>query len=211
MPTNDEAIFGPIASGRDVKQAIKATLQEWMPTYLALMERHTGRAPRSLPMPRSYVMSDDGSLNKKPEDQLPVVVILTPGNGGKKPARDGRGIYKAGFVVNVACIVSGGGQNPQEATSDLAEDYRTALELILLHHGSLGGFAESTEFQGWRTDDLAPEDDRTIAAGVNVFEVLVKGIAQHGAGLKEPLEEPYEETEPTTITEVDVEVEAKGP
>jgi hypothetical protein len=211
MSINDEAIFGPIKNGRDVKQAIKGTLREWMPTYLALMERHTGRDPKSLPLPRSYVMSDDGTLNKKPEDQLPAVVILTPGNGGQKPVRDGDGIYKAGFVVNVACIVSAGGQNPQEATSDLAEDYRTVLELILLHNGSLGGFAESTTFEGWRADDLAAEDDRSISAGVNVFEVLVKGIAKHGAGLPEPLDEPYEETEPATITEVNVEVEAEGP
>lgn len=207
----DEAVFGPIVDDEDVQDAVVETVKKWISTYLALIERKKGLAPRSLPMPRSYVLSDDGSLNKKPEDQLPAIVVLTPGAGKRGPARDGSGVYMAGFVVNLAVIVSAGGEDPHLATSRLAKRYRKALELMILHQGSLGGFAKASLFQGWRNDDLRPEDDRSIAAGTNVFEVVVKGIAQHGAGLKEPLDEPYEEPDLPTITEVDVETEAEGP
>ncbi len=205
---NDDAVFGPIIEGSDVRAALKATLQKWMTTYLALLERHGGLDPKSLPVPRSYVTSDGDTLRKQVQDQIPSVVILTPGSGDRRPTRDGSGRYRAGFRAAISVVVSA---NDQPATQALAERYRKAVELMLIHQGSLNGFAESTDFIGWRTDDLDPEADRTLAAGTNVFEVLVKGIAQHGAGLKEPLEEPYEEADLPTITEVDVETEAEGP
>lgn len=205
---SDDAIFGPIVEGGDVKEAVKATLKRWIPTYLALLERHAAREPKSMLLPHSYVMSDGDTLQKKVEEGLPAVVILTPGNGERRPKRDGEGKYRAGFRVTVSVVVSA---KDQASTTALAERYRKAVELLLLHQGSLGGFAEGTIFVGWRTDDMDPQADRTIAAGTNVFEVLVKGIAQHGAGLKEPLEEPYEETDLPTITEVDVDVEAEEP
>lgn len=205
---NDEAVFGPIIEGGDVKAAVDATLRKWMPTYLALIERHAGREPKSMPLPRSYVLSDDGNLNKRVEDQLPAVVILTPGNGEQKPKRDGEGKIRAGFRVTISVVASA---TDQATTAALAERYRKAIELMIVHQSSLGGFAEGVIFVGWRTDDMDSESARTIAAGTNVFEVLVKDIAQHGAGLKEPLEEPYEEAEPPTITEVDVELQAEGP
>jgi hypothetical protein len=206
---NDAAVFGPIVTDEDVQAAVAATLQKWMPTYLALIERKVGLAPKSLPVPKvgSYVLTDDGTLNKKPEDQLPAIVVLTPGVGKVTPKRDGSGKFRAGFVVNVAAIVSA---KDQPSTSALAKRYRKALELILIQQPSLGGFAEGVVFQGWRTDDLRSEDDRTIAAGTNVFEVLVAGIAEAGAGLLEPLDEPYEETDLPTITEVTVDIEPEG-
>lgn len=205
---NDDAIFGPIVEGSDVKEAVKATLKKWMPTYLALIERHAERNPKSMKVPTTYVLTDDANLNKKVEDQLPAVVVMTPGNGERRPKRDGRDLYSAGFRVSISVIATA---RDQPSTTALAERYRKAVELMLLHQGSLGGFAEASIFVGWRTDDMDSSSDRTIAAGTNVFEVLVKGIAKHGAGLKEPLEEPYEEAELPTITEVDVEIEPEGP
>jgi hypothetical protein len=205
---NDDSVFGPIVEGSDVKAAIEATLRKWMPTYLALIERHAEREPKSMPIPRSYVLTDDPNLNKKVEDQLPAVVVMTPGNGERRPKHDGRGIYSAGFRVVISIVASA---RDQPSTTALAERYRKAVELMLLHQGSLGGFAEASVFVGWRTDDMDSSSDRTIAAGTNIFEVLVKGIAQHGAGLREPLKEPYEEAELPTITEVDVDVEPEGP
>ena len=211
MPTKDETIFGPFTTDREVKGAIEVTLRTWFPTYLALIERHEGLEPRALRVPSLYLYNDDGTLDKRAGDQLPVVAIIFPGSGEVSPTRDGSGIYKAGYVANVAVICSAGGADVQGNTSLLAERYRLAVALILAHKGSLGGFAESTRWKGWSTTDLKPQRGQSQAAGLNVCEVLVKGIAKHGAGLPEPLTEPYEETEPATITEVDVEVEAEGP
>jgi hypothetical protein len=208
--TKDEAVFGPFILDEEVKAAFIATLKEWLPTYLAVIERRVGLEPKSLPLPRAWVVNDDGNLDKRPQDQLPTVVVMMPGSGEVKPVRDGRGVYRAGYVVNVAVIVSAGGEDEQANTSRLAERYRAAVALILLHHGSLGGFAEGLLWRGWRTDDLKPQEEQSQAAGTNVCEVLVKGIAQHGVGLKEPLEEPYEETDLPTITEVDVDIEPEG-
>jgi hypothetical protein len=91
-------------------------------------------------------------------------------------------------------------------SSRLAKRYRKALEMLLVHQPSLGGFAEGIIFRGHRNDDLRPEDDRSIAAGTNVFEVLVPDIVQAGAGLREPLDEPYEEADIPTVTEATVDL-----
>ena len=202
-----DSAFGLFQLDEDLQEAVVSTIRKWLPTYLALIERKVELAPRSIPLPRSYVLSDNGELNKKPEDQLPAVVVLCPGGGKITPRQEGDGRIRAGYVVNVACIVTA---RDHESTDKLARRYRKALELILVHQPSLGGFAEASIFRGWRNDELLPEDDRTIAAGTNVFEVLVPDISQAGKGLQAPLDDPYEEAEIPAVTEADVTLEPEA-
>ena len=203
---NDD-VFGDFKLDEELQEAIEKTIRKWASTYLALIERRVGLDPKSLPLPRSYVFSDDGTLNKKPEEQFPAVVILSPGVGKTTPKRHGDGHYRAGTVVNVAVIVSA---RDQDTTNLLVKRYRKALEMLLVQQPSLGGFAEDTIFQGWRNDELLPEDNRTIAAGTTVFEVLVPDIVQAGAGPRTPLENPYEEAELPEITEAEVDLEPEA-
>jgi len=198
-----DPVFGPLIDERDVQHAVRDTITLWIETYLAVVERKIEVDPRTLLLPRSYVLKDDGTLDKRPEDQIPSVVILCPGTAGD-PRMDGEGLYRVPYAVNVAVIVSA---MDEVSTSDLAKFYAAAIRNLLVHNGSLGGFAESTRWRGSRNDELRPEDDRTMAAGTNVFEVLVPDVVQKGAGLKAPPDEPYEETELPTVTKVDVELE----
>lgn len=202
MNPSDEAIFGPLRSKIEVRNAVKSTIEDWIETYLAVVERHYEIPARSLELPRSYVTKDDGTLDKRPEDQTPTIVILSPGTKGD-PSVDGDGLYRIPYVVNVAAIVSA---RDHDATSYLAEYYSLAVRSLLVHNGTLGGFAMATVWEGDRSDDLRPEDDRTIAAGTNVFRVLVPDVVKKGAGLKAPPEEPYEEADPVLVKEVDVEL-----
>jgi hypothetical protein len=195
-------VFGPSVHERHVQRAVLDTIQLWIETYLANVERRESLPPRSIPVPASgnYVLRDDGALGKRPEDQLPAICILCPGTT-EEPTVDGEGRYRAAFLVNVAAIVSSG---DPDYVSDLAKLYTSALRDLLIQNGSLDGFAETSAWKGSRTDDLKPEDDRSIAAGVNVFHIYVSGVVQRGAGLKAPPEDPYEEIELPTVADVDV-------
>lgn len=197
-----DPIYGPILSPVDVQVAVRTTIKQWVATYLAVVERLNDLDPKKLPHPKSYVLKDDGTLTKRPEDQTPSVVILCPGTAGD-PVMDGEGLYRVPWAVSVAAIVSA---RDQETSSDVAKFYAAAIRALLVQQGSLGGFAASTRWRGERNDDLRSEDDRTLAVGVNVFEVLVRDVVQKGAGLTEPPDEPYEEAEPPTVDEVEVEL-----
>jgi hypothetical protein len=199
-----DPVFGPSIHERHVQYAVRDTIQLWIETYLAAVERREGMEPREIPVPDpgNYVLKDDGTLNKRPEDALPAVLILCPGTAGPATV-EGQGSYGVPFVVNVAAIVSSG---DPAYVSDLAKHYTSALRDLLVHNGSLGGFAQTSAWKGSRTDDLRPEDDRSMAAGVNVFHIYVKDVVRRGAGLKAPPEDPYEELELPTIKEVEVDL-----
>lgn len=200
---SEDPVLGPLKGTIDVRRAVKETIQEWIETYIAAVERHYGLDPKTIALPKSYVFSDDGSLDKSPEDQVPCVVILVPATA-ERAKREGTGAYRVKWNVTVSVIVS---SFSQSFTSDLAQYYSTAVLALMVHQGTLGGFAESTIWRGQRNDDLKPEEKRTLAAGTNVFEVLVPDVVRKGAGLKAPPEEPYEELQPITVKEVDVDLQ----
>jgi hypothetical protein len=197
-----DSVFGPIKSPIDLRKAISETIEIWIETYLALVERTYELDPRSLPLPRSYVFKDDGTLDKRPEDQLPTIVILSPGTKGK-PKREGDGMYRVPWAVNVAAIVSARNHGD---SMDLATYYATAIEALFVHQGSLGGFAVGSAWEGQRTDELRSEDDHMMAAGTNVFTFTVDQVVQKGAGLRVPPENPYEDLQPIPVKKVDVDL-----
>jgi hypothetical protein len=82
--------IGPIVSGHDVEQATLAVLRRWMPTYLAEAERQTGRVVGSLPVIRGWTVAT--TFDKWPEDQLPAIVLISPGLASP-PDADGSGEY----------------------------------------------------------------------------------------------------------------------
>jgi hypothetical protein len=77
---------GAVVTGRDVELAALALLQRWSGTYLAEMERQSGRAPASLPRVRGWATAAD--FETWPEDQVPRVLLVSPGLLGP-PMADG--------------------------------------------------------------------------------------------------------------------------
>ncbi len=197
-----DPVFGPVRSPIDLRKAIATTIEDWIETYLALVERTYGLPSHALPVPKEYVFKDDGTLDKQPENALPCIVILSPGTR-RAPKREGDGMYRVPWLVNVAAIVSA---RDHGTTMDLATYYTTALRLLLIHNGTLGGFALGSAWEGERTDELRPDGERTQAAGTNVFTFTVDQVAQKGAGLRTPPDEPYDPVELPEITEVKVDL-----
>lgn len=198
-------LFGPVVTGEDVARAVRDHLKAWMPTYLAVMESHSGREPRSLPQPRSWITRKE--FTKWPEDQTPIVLCTRLGLAGP-PSSDGEGRQTADFQIGVAAICSSTSDAKSQA---LADDYFMALKLILAHHPSLGGFAAGCRQRSERYDPIPSaltDGDRTMAAGYGEYLVTVENVLASRAGLSEPPDDPYSFLDEwPTVTDTDLEVE----
>lgn len=199
-------VFGPLLTGKDVRDALESTIKTWVRDYVGEVARLSGRSSEDLKPFRSYVSSLD--LDKFQSDQLPCCVIVAPGLLTQPELR--RGAYNARWGVAVGVVVSG---QDRENTFDLVELYTAAVRSLLIHHPSLGGFAEGLEWIGERYDELRSEDLRTIGAGtvqlaVDVTEVQSK-IGGPGAptAAVDPVEDPGDLH---TVGSVTITTERKG-
>lgn len=180
------SVFGKIIGKEQVEQAVEATLKKWMTTYLAEIERQRGIPPRSLPEIRNYTNVNE--FEKWPEDQLPLVVIISPGLGGEKPRMEGDGTYTAKFLIGLATVVSA---DTQENTSKIAGMYGAAVRACLAQQQDLGGISTGIEWQDERFDDIPNEERRSLASVQEVFLVEVPGIVNERDGLMAVPDDPY--------------------
>lgn len=141
-------VFGPIVTGSAVEDAVEAHLKLWLPTYLAELERQTGRAVGSVPAPRSYLVTT--RLEKRPEDQIPACIIISPGLSGP-PERAGDGTITAWWRIEVAIAASA---KDRETSNELAKLYGAAIRTLLLQQPSLGGVANAISLVGESYDEV---------------------------------------------------------
>lgn len=188
------SIFGAIVTGRDVENAVEATLTLWLPTYLAEMERRTGRDPGSLPTIGYWTKA-----NRFPAAdrlQLPAGVIVSPGISDR-PEADGGGVLSAWWRAGIAVVV---GTGEPETTDELAKLYGAAVRTLLLQRGSLGGFANDLDLVAESYDDV-PSDYLQVGAVVELqCDVLVHAITERFGGPAEPIPDPT--VEPDDLVDV---------
>jgi len=190
LPNPYSRAVGPIVSGRDVELAALALLRRWSGTYLAEAERQRGYAPGQLPRIRGWATSSD--FEKWPEDQLPCVLLVSPGLA-EAPRPDGAGFYRASFSLGFAVIVS---TATMEETAIKAKLYCAAHRACLLQHSSLEGFAAGVTWVDETYDDLDSIDTRSLGAGQAIFSVEVHGFAARWNGPTTPSEPPDPDTDP---------------
>jgi hypothetical protein len=197
--------IGPIITGRNVELAAVAMLKRWSGTYLAEMERQTQRNPGSLPRVRAWTTSPD--FETWPEDQIPRVLIVSPGLL-QPPAAGGEGTYRATWSLGIGVIVSA---RTMDETTELAKLYCAALRACMLQHQSLEGFAAGVEWLDENYDDLPSIDTRSLGAGQAIFAVQVDDVTRRWGGPVTPSEPPDPDTVPLptdpTVEDVAVEVQ----
>jgi hypothetical protein len=175
-------VFGAIVTGGDVEVAVIGWLKHWLPTYLAEMERRTGRAAGVLPMPRSWLRKN--RFDRQPPDQLPAAILISPGLAGK-PVRNGDGSLAAWWRIELAIVCAG---RDEESSNELAKLYGAAIRTLALQHPALtsaehpAGFASSIEIAGEGYDGV-PADYLPVGATVAVdLNVQVAEIANAYGG-----------------------------
>lgn len=197
--------FGPLVHSGKVEQAVKTTLETWMPTYLREIERQHERDQGSLPSPRSYrLVSESTDPVRWPEDQLPSLVILCPGFA-EPPLHQGSGKYRVTYGVSVAALVSA---KDQGSTRLLARLYGIAVAAILVQQPSLDDFACGTTWVDERFDDIPSDTQRSIACALEAFTIDADAIVNTSQG-PVSVDAAEDETSPewTEIEEVIVETD----
>jgi hypothetical protein len=198
------SVFGPVVTGAHVEQAAILTLKTWLQTYVAELERQTGRDPESVPMPRAW-----GTVNefeKWPEDQMPVALIISPGLEPNTPVAEGRGTYRAKWVLGVAIVCSA---RDEAQTNSLAKFYAAAVRATILQNPSLGGFARGVQWVGESYTDLPKVDERTLGTGQVIFSVEVGEVVDEKAGMRTPPDDPYTQPEWPTVETPEVALQGK--
>ncbi len=150
-----------------------------MRDYLAEIERQRGLEVGRLPAFRSIVVSAE--LEKMPEDQLPALLIASPGTEASAGARGGRieahgdGGYLARFRVDCAAVISARGNRQAPR---LARLYAVALGALLVQQ-ALQPCPLSIRRVDWVSDSyalMASDADRTQSGGIVRIGVEVADV-----------------------------------
>lgn len=204
-PPTRPSIFGPIVTGHDVEQWCLALLKRWTGTYLAEVERQAGLVAGDLARPRAYVITP--TLDRWPEDQLPAVLLVSPGLA-ERPVKDGGGYYRARWEMAAACHVSA--RTELEAHA-MAQRYTAALMRLFIQRPSLDGKANGVDWLEESYDQLDHDSTRSLAVGFARFTVQADNIALANAGPATPSDPLDPDTQPwpdwPLVETVDVDVE----
>jgi hypothetical protein len=97
-------IFGSVIDSGRVEQAVSATLEAWLPSHLHNQETENGLPTGKIPRPRSWPTVSE--FDPRPHEQLPSVVIVSPGTTAVGP-REAKGKHRATWRVEIAVCVAG--------------------------------------------------------------------------------------------------------
>lgn len=193
--------FGPIVDAVSVEESVKDHLKNWMPTYLAELERRLDIDPGTLPQVRSWTTTPRAP-EKWTDDGLPAVLVVSPGEA-RDPRVQGDGRVSTFPNIGIAVIVSA--RTPEE-TDAFAKRYFAELRRIMYQHSSIGGIAEGVAGGAADYDQIPNESRRTLASGYGVFVVEIPEALNARMGLSEPPDDPYDVPDLPTVEETDLEV-----
>ena len=173
---------GVVFSAELLEQSCASLLAALLPAYGVAVADQLGWSAAPAP-PRSYTCS--AQLDRFAEDQLPAVVIVSPGTIGVPELHSGTYDAVYGLVVGVYCSAS-----TDRATHDLVRLWCAALRACLLQSPSLGGVASGLRFVDESYDQVDIEARRSLGAGICGFEARVNAIVDATAGPLTGLDPP---------------------
>lgn len=124
--------FGQIVIASQVEHAVRDVLQKYFPAYLREVERIMEWEREPLPAPRNYIGRN--SFQAQPGEELPKVVVISPGLLQRPTHPDADGFYNAVWHVGVG--VATAAQTEDEA-DDMIKMYGAAARAILVQHQDL--------------------------------------------------------------------------
>ncbi len=205
------SLFRPLTSPSiRIEKAVLETLETWLPTYLAEVERQNNLQNKALlrpPTPESYHGGLDWLSVK--QDRCPEVIVICNPTG--EPERMASA-YMQDFQTEVGCIIfSEEGIDPEGTARRNASLFALAITAALVQQGSLNlSSVEETLLIGAPRVEFHDVDDRRIAVGVSTLHVYAELLEQNAGpkgktppeapgyqGLEEPFKEAPEITKDT--------------
>lgn len=178
------SIFGRIVTRTELENAAKVTVQTWISTYLAEVERQHGIVAGRYERPRGYSTTND--FDRWEEDQLPCIIIVSPGMSST-PVKRGDGNYNTWWALGVGVVCSGDTEHDTRAMVDI---YTAAIRALLIQRPSLNQFAQGLNYEDERYDEAATENRRSLQAGYVVCTVEVDNVVMSNAGPMTPSDPP---------------------
>lgn len=158
--------IGAIADSTLPEQAMMNRLKDFLPMYLAEVDRQRGLTPGFTSTPKAWEVVS--ALDLSTEPQMPAIYIVSPGMA-EPPAKEGNGNVRATWELNVAAVVAG---PDQASTEKLAKRYASAIATCLMDKPSLGDpNVRGTDYQGDSYNDLPADERRTKAIAYVRFTV----------------------------------------
>lgn len=162
-------MIGRVVTADDVCAAVELTLREHLPLALQAIAEQHGIEPAKLKPPQTWEQLPETSGIEQQVDQLPALVIASPGLS-ERPVLDSDGDYMTAWTVSALAVVRG---SSYRETQQLARFYAAAIRTALVQHPSLGGRANGVEWTGEDYARLGTAGARTIAGGLVEVSVRV--------------------------------------
>lgn len=189
-------IYGQIITRRDVELAVITQLQNWIPAYIAEIERQAGLPSQMLPLPPDPDQSYRGGIDFETWQAAwgsPCLITVVQPMG--EPERQySNGTYLQAFEIQVAAIVQ---QEDEDTARQYADYYGGAVMGALLQHGSLGTFANGnpvavkTVLTGYPVVSFMTPEIRRVIRSITTVHTLVDGVLTEASGPATPPANPY--------------------
>lgn len=178
--------IGTLTHPAMLERWMMALLNGQMPAYLAEVAAQND-INGAIRQPRTIKAA--GGLEKWPEDQLPALIVVSPGLR-QEPTGPKDGWIAATWILSVAAVVSAATQIDARYLASL---YGAAIRGAVMQNRTLGSGRQDVRAE-WANEDLdeiAPEDNRTLTAALEIFNVHVSRAVCQTCGPAEPPEGPW--------------------
>ena len=193
------SVVGTVWHPGHLEDTVIAALKTWLPSSLNEAIAQDSKAPAKVAVPRSYiVVSED---DRWPEDQLPAIVVTSPGFVDAPDRAKGDGSWHGTWALEVTAIVKG--RNAPEARR-IAQLYWTAICIAVLQRRSLGEPYQATVLSDAALDSVPIEKRRTLAGATALFHVEVQSMFSDFDGPRtpeppDPMPDTWPEVQETNI------------
>lgn len=172
-------VYGPVYGGHSVQEAFYRTLQEWFPTYIAEFNRKLGS--KVLEVPFEYRHRPE--YRTLPRNATAAVLVEVPKTVGLPEAyQDG---IRTNWMVDVMVFIYG--TKDWQETQALTQAYAACIRTCIIQNRGLGGFAETTMWDGEEYLEGEHSSGRTTGVSHVRFTVTVGSAMNMYGGL--PLEQ----------------------
>jgi hypothetical protein len=188
--TNDA--YGPIFGGSSVQEAVYRTLETWLSSYIAEVNRQLG----------SDVLKNVTEYRHRPEyrtlpkDVQCAILVIVPGTAGTpKTYQDS---VRANWNVQVNAFVYG--TKDWQETQALTTAYAACIRACLVQHRDLGLFAETTKWMGESYLEGEHSSTRTTGLAKINFEVTIgNNVTPYGGAPVAGYQPSGAPTDPTVL------------